>query len=90
MRGGTRRGGTADHDGAAEAWQQIQALQGELHKRFEVHHQPAPATLVHMPEGGEGGDEDEEEQRKRAASRQMGQPAPGSRNRRFRAGSVFV
>ena len=58
--------------GAGEAWQQIQALQGELHKRFEVQHLPAPATPVHMPEGGEGGDEDEEEQRKRAASRQMG------------------
>ena len=50
--------------GAGEAWQQIQALQGELQKRFEVQHLPAPATPVHMPEGGEGGDEDEEEQRK--------------------------
>ena len=63
--------------GAAEAWQQIQALQGELHIRFEVQHQPAPATLLHMPEGGEGADEDEEEHRKRAASRQMGQLVTG-------------
>ena len=58
--------------GATHPWQQMQILQGELSKRLEVQHRPAPATPVHIPEGGEGGDEDEEEQRKRAASRQTG------------------
>ena len=42
-----------------------------------MQHQPAPATPVHVPEGGDGGDE----------SRQMGQPGP--RNERFPSGSVF-
>ena len=52
-------------------------------KDFQV-----PATPVHTAGKG-GGDENEEEQARRAASRQMGQPAPGGRNQRFPAGSVF-
>ena len=39
-----------------------------------------------MPEGGEEGDENEEEQRRGAASRQVGQPAPGGV---FPSGTVF-
>ena len=35
--------------GAAQAWQQLQVLQGEFSKRFEVQHQPAPVTPVHVP-----------------------------------------
>ena len=49
-----------------------------LIKRFEVLHQ-ASATPVRTSGRG-GGDENEEEQAQRAASRQMGQPAPGGRN----------
>ena len=74
--------------GAAQSWQQLSALQGELSKRVELQHQPAPATPVHELEG-EGGDENEEEQRRRAASRHMGQPAPGRAMRCFRAAYVF-
>ena len=66
--------------GATQAWQQLTFIQGELRRVFRVQHLPAPATPVHIQEGGEGGNENEEEQRRRAASRQMGQPAPWSRN----------
>ena len=65
-------------------WQQIQALHEEFHERFEVLHQPS-ATPVYTS----GGDENKEEQTQRAASRRMGQPAPGDRNSVFPAGSVF-
>ena len=57
--------------GAAQAWQQLSFIQGELSRVSGVQHQP-------VPEGGEGGDEHEEEQRRRAASRENGQPAPGA------------
>ena len=75
--------------GATQAWQQLTCIQGELSRVHAVQHQPAPATPVHVLEGGEGGDENEEEQRRRAASRQMGQPAPEGRNEGFPSGSVF-
>ena len=38
---------------------------------------------MHVPEGGEGGYENGEEQRRRAASRQMGQPALAGRSQGF-------
>ena len=62
--------------GAAQAWQQVACIQGELSRVCGV----APATLAHVQEGGQGGNENVEEQMRRGASRQMGQPAPGSRN----------
>ena len=69
--------------------QQLAFIQSEISNVYGGQHQPAPATPVHIPEGGEGGDEYEEEQRKRAASRKKkGQPAPG-RNEGFLSGSVF-
>ena len=70
--------------GATHARQQIQALQEELIRRFEI-----PATPAHMAGGEERGGEWEEEQVERAASRQMGPPAPGKRNEGFPVGSVF-
>ena len=66
--------------GETQAWQQPAFIQGELSRVFGVQLQPAPATPVHVPEEGEGGDENEEEQRKRPARSQMGQPAPGGRS----------
>ena len=73
--------------GAAHARQPIQALQDEFSRRLDGLHQ-APATQVHTS-GGERGNEFEEEQEQRAASCQMGPPAPGGRNQGFPAGSVF-
>ena len=79
--------------GAAQAWQQLTAFQGELSIKFEVQRQPMPATPVHTHthtlEGGERADENMEEQRRRAASRQNGYPAPGGRNEGFPAGPAF-
>ena len=49
----------------------------------------APVTPAHTSGRENGGDEYEEEQEQRAASRQMGQLAPGGRNQGFPAGSVF-
>ena len=37
--------------GAEQAMQQPSALEGELSKRFEVPHQPAPDTPTHIPKG---------------------------------------
>ena len=58
-------------------FQQLFAMGAEqaLQQNLETQHQPAPATPVHVPEGG--GDENEEQWR-RAACRQMGRPAPGA------------
>ena len=70
--------------GAAQAWQQIQALQEEFNEIFEVLHE-APVTPMHTSGREDGGDENEEEQAQRAASRQMGR----GRNQGFPAGSVF-
>ena len=59
--------------GATQAWQQLSFFQGEVSRVFGPQQHQVPATLVHIPEGGEGGDDIEEEQRRRAASRQNGQ-----------------
>ena len=53
-------------------------------RRFEI-----PAALAHRAGGEKKGGEWEEEQALRAASRQMGPPAPGGRTEGFPAGSVF-
>ena len=47
-------------------------------KNLEGYLARRPATPVHIPEEGEGGEENDEEQRRRAVSRENGQPAPGS------------
>ena len=70
--------------GAAHARQQIQALQEESNRRFEV-----PATPVHMAGREERGEEVGEEQAQRAAIPHVALPAPGGRNEGFLAGSVF-
>ena len=70
--------------GAAHARKQIQALQEEFIRRFEV-----PATPLHMAGREERGGEWEEEHAQRAASRQMGPQAPGGRNEGAQAGSAF-
>ena len=66
--------------GAAQAWQQLSVLQGELFKSFEVQHQPALVTTVHVSKRKaateEEGDENDEEQRK-SASRENWPPVPG-------------
>ena len=70
--------------GTTHARQQIQALQEELIRKFEI-----PATLVHMAGGEKRGGKLEEKQVQRAACRQMGPPAPGGRPEGFPAASVF-
>ena len=70
--------------GAEHARQQIQALQEEFNRRFEV-----PATLVHKAGREGGGEEVEQERAQTAASGQMGPPAPGGRNEGFLAGFIF-
>ena len=52
--------------GTEQALQQIAAVKKEPTENLETQHQPAPATPVHVPEGG-GGDEKEEEQREKSA-----------------------
>ena len=64
-------------------------MQGELRRVCVVQYQPVTATPVHVPDGRKGGDENKEEQSRRAASRQMGQPAPGCCNEGFPSVSVF-
>ena len=66
--------------GVAHARQQIQALQEEFNRRFEV-----PANECIWQEEKK---EEEEEQVQKAASRQMGPPAPGGRNEGFPDGSI--
>ena len=36
--------------GVAQPWQQLAFIQGEISTVYGVQHQPAPATLVHVPE----------------------------------------
>ena len=46
--------------GAAQAWQQLSFVQGDLSKVYGVQHHPVPATPLHTPKG----DEHEEEQKR--------------------------
>ena len=71
---------------------QLSVLYGELSNTFEVQHQPALVTLVHVPEGKveeEGGEENEEEQGEERRVAEMDRLCHGGRNEWIPAGSVF-